>query len=112
VTIPVADLKALEEELDEECARELAAAFLEDSATSMSGIAAAIGNHDSVELKSHAHGLKGCCRTIKAARAEQVCTELESAAIAQDWEKITPLLSQLNVAYVQVCHFINGYLGI
>lgn len=111
MSTPVADLKSLEEELDEECARELAGAFLEDSAASMSGIDAAIAGKDAGELKAHAHGLKGCCRTIKAADAEQICTNLESAAIAQDWARIETVRQQLTPAYEEVCDYIITYLG-
>ncbi len=108
---PVADIKSLEEELDEECARELSAAFLEDSATAVSGIDAAIAAQDLSELKAHAHGLKGCCRTIKAPVAEQLCTDMETAAVNQDWAEIAALRPRLGAAYEELCAFINGYLG-
>jgi len=109
--MPVADLKALEEELDEECARELAGAFLEDAATAMSGIQNALSEKNAADLKAHAHGLKGCCRTIKAPAAEQVCTDLEMAAANEDWTKVESLCPQLTVVYEQVCNFIHSYLG-
>ncbi len=109
--MPVADLKALEEELDEECARELAGAFLEDAGAAMSGIQTALGEKNAADLKAHVHGLKGCCRTIKAAAAEQVCTDLEMAAAGGDWAKIESLCPQLSTVYEQVCTFIHSYLG-
>lgn len=111
VTMPVADLKSLAEELDEECARELAAAFLEDSATSVTGIDAAIASQNASELKAHAHGLKGCCRTIKAADAEQICTDLETAAVNQDWSQAANLRPLLSTAYEELCAYIHTYLG-
>lgn len=111
MTAPVADLKTLEEELDAECARELAAAFLEDSATAVSGIQAAIAARDLEELKAHAHGLKGCCRTIKANDAEQLSTDLESAAISQDWAKVAAILPQLAGKYHELCAYIKSYIG-
>ncbi|MBX9687862.1 MAG: Hpt domain-containing protein [Candidatus Obscuribacterales bacterium] len=107
----VADLKTLEEELDEECARELAAAFLEDAAAAVSGIQAAISARNFEELKVHAHALKGCCRTIKAADAEQLSTELESAAINQSWPEVGNMLPKMAAAYNALCAFINSYLG-
>jgi HPt (histidine-containing phosphotransfer) domain-containing protein len=111
VSNPVADIKSLEEELDEECARELSAAFLEDSATSVSGIDAAIAAQDFNDLKAHAHGLKGCCRTIKAPLAEQLCTDLETAAVNHDWNQVASLRPQLAAAYEELCAFIHSYLG-
>ncbi len=107
----VADLKALEEELDEECARELAGAFLEDAANEMAAVDQCIASQNAGELKAHAHALKGCCRTIKAEDAEAVCTDLESAAIGADWGKITSLRPLLQKHYDELCAFIHGYLG-
>lgn len=111
MSVPAADLQSLAEELDEECARELAAAFLEDSATAITGIDAAISTQNADELKAHAHGLKGCCRTIKAAAAEQVCTEFENAAINKDWAQVNLILPRLAAAYREVCIYIKTYLG-
>lgn len=111
LSMPAADLKSLEEELDEECARELAAAFLEDSASAVSGIDEAIATQNPFDLKAHAHGLKGCCRTIKAADAEQLCTDLETAAINQDWLQIASIRPQLATKYDELCSFIHSYLG-
>lgn len=107
----VADLKALEEELDEECARELAGAFLEDAANELSAVDQCIASQDASELKAHAHALKGCCRTIKAEDAEAVCTEFESAAIAADWAKISSLRPLLQTRYEELCAFLHSYLG-
>lgn len=111
MSVPVADLAALAEELDEECARELAAAFLEDSSGAVSGIQAAIVARNFADLKAHAHALKGCCRTIKALSAEQLCTDLETAAANQQWPAVGELLPKLASAYNEVCAYINGYLG-
>ena len=108
--MPVADLKALAEELDEDCARELAGAFLEDAAIAMAGIDEAIQSRNANDLKAQSHGLKGCCRTIKAALAEQVSSEMESAAIAQDWDKVSSIHPQLKAMYDQVCNYIQSYL--
>lgn len=108
---PVADLKSLEEELDEECARELAAAFLEDSSTAVSGIQESIKARNFTDLKAHAHALKGCCRTIKAADAEQLCTDLETAAVSQQWPQVGELLPKLATSYNELCAYINSYLG-
>lgn len=107
----VADLKALAEELDEECARELAGAFLEDSANEMSAVDSCIASQDAAELKAHAHALKGCCRTIKAEDAEAVCTDLEMAAINADWAKISSLRPELQKHYDELCEFIQNYLA-
>lgn len=111
MSTPVADLKALEEELDEECARELAAAFLEDSSTAVAGIQESIKARNFAELKQHAHALKGCCRTIKALDAEQLCTDLETAAANQQWQQVGDLLPGLAQSYNELCSFINSYLG-
>ncbi len=111
VSNPVADIKSLEEELDEECARELAGAFLEDAATAVAGIDSAISAQNIADLKAHAHGLKGCCRTIKAPDAEQMCTDMESAAVNQDWNEIAALHPKLLGAYDELCSFIHSYLG-
>ncbi len=109
--MPAADLQSLAEELDEECARELAAAFLEDSASSITGIDAALSSQNTEDLKAHAHGLKGCCRTIKASGAEQACADLETAAINQDWAQVAAVLPRLAAAYKEVCIYIKSYLG-
>lgn len=106
-----ADLKLLEEELDAECARELAAAFLEDAATAVAGIQNAIRDRKLEELKVHAHGLKGCCRTIKANEAEGLSTDLESAAIAQDWQRVAAVLPQLAAKYHELRAYIEGYIA-
>ncbi len=111
MSTPVADLKSLEEELDEECARELAGAFLEDSGNAVSGIQEAIKARNFAELKQHAHALKGCCRTIKAITAEQICTELEMAAANQEWSQVGDLLPKIASSYNELCAYINSYLG-
>lgn len=111
MSTPVADLKSLEEELDEECARELAGAFLEDSNTYVQGIQEAIKSRNFADLKHNAHALKGCCRTIKAPTAEQLCTELEIAAANQAWPQVGDLLPKIASSYNELCAFINSYLG-
>ena len=107
----VADIKALEEELDEECARELAGAFLEDAAGEMVAVDQSIAANNADELKAHAHALNGCCRTLKAPDAEAVCTDLEMAAIEGDWAKIAAIRPVLQKHYDEVCAYIHSYLG-
>lgn len=107
----LADFKELEEELDAECARELAGAFLEDSANELAAIDAAIASQDASELKAHAHGLKGCCRTIKAPRAEQLATDLEMAAIDKNWPTVETIRPNLQAAYDELCDFVLEYLA-
>ena len=111
MTQAVADLKSLAEELDEECARELAAAFLEDSSTAVAGIQESIKARNFNELKAHAHALKGCCRTIKAAAAEQLSTDLETAAASGQWQQVADLLPKLASSYNELCAYINSYLA-
>ncbi len=108
--LPIADLDALAAELDEECARELAAAFLEDSGPAVAGIRSAIESEDAACLKMHAHALKGCCRTIKALDAEQVCSELEKMAGADVWHDAATLQSRLMHTYEELCAFVLDYL--
>ena len=109
--VPVADLESLERELDVECARELALSFLEDASLLLIGIDAAVERREAVQLRSHAHGVKGCCRTIRALAAEEITNELESAAMSEDWQKIPAIRLQLAAAYDQVRRYITSYLA-
>lgn len=108
---PLADFKLLAEELDEDCARELAGCFLEDTAVELAGVDEAIGAKDAEKLKAHAHGLKGACRTIKAARSEQTASDLEMAAISNDWSAVASQRSQFQKDYDELCEYVKTYLA-
>lgn len=107
---PLADFKLLAEELDEECARELAACFLDDSAVELAGADEAIVQKDADKLKAHAHGLKGACRTIKAPRSEQTASELEAAAISNDWTAVESVRATFQQDYDALCNYVRVYL--
>lgn len=109
-TEQLADFQTLAEELDEECARELAASFLEDSITELSGVDSGITAKDSDKVRMHAHGLKGCCRTIKAPRGEEVASDLEFAAIEKDWSKVESLRNRFQQEYEMLAEFVQEYL--
>ncbi len=107
---PLADFKLLAEELDEDCARELAACFLDDGAVELAALDEAIAEKNPEGVKGHAHGLKGACRTIKAPKAEQTATDLETAAMNNDWSAVDTQRGAFQQDYDALCAYVRAYL--
>lgn len=96
--LPVEDavnLKELEEALEVEGAREIAAGFLEDVAAVPGQLTEALRSNDANATRSAAHLLKGCCLIIFARKTAELAAEMERMAIAKnlsDGQLLLPVL--------------------
>jgi HPt (histidine-containing phosphotransfer) domain-containing protein len=104
------DYSTLEEELDADCAAELARSFMEDGTDVMTRLIAAVESKDQEGVRSNAHKLRGACRSINAAKVESQTSQLEDAAVAGDWDRIHSTYSNVRPLYDALCAEITAYL--
>lgn len=105
----LANLEELEDEFDPETARELAQAFLEDSAQALPRIDAGMEARDAEEIRASAHMIKGCSRVVKAKPLEAAASTLEHSAKSGAWEQIPDLVGKLKTIYSRTEETINRY---
>jgi two-component system sensor histidine kinase/response regulator len=87
---------------DDDFARELAEAFLESAPRCLTGIEEAIASGDVRALATHAHGLKGISRTIRAQNLADACELLEDSGRRGDLEAAAALAARVGDAWEQV----------
>jgi HPt (histidine-containing phosphotransfer) domain-containing protein len=83
------DLLAFRDQLDQdtELMSEIVSLFLEESATQLRDLRAAVTSNDHNRVSCIAHSLKGSLGTLYAARARHWAQMLEEAALAQDCDR-------------------------
>ena len=104
------DYSSLESDLDQECAMELARSFLEDTQPIMTRLVEAVSAKDQEGVRSSAHKLRGCCRSINALPVEEESADLEDISTGGDWGAINARLTLLQPLYNELCGEINAYL--
>jgi HPt (histidine-containing phosphotransfer) domain-containing protein len=105
------DYATLEEELDADCAAELARSFMEDGTDVIGRLSSAVETKDQEGVRSNAHKLRGACRSINAAKVEAETSALEDAAVAGDWDRINGCYSTVRPLYDALCAEITAYLN-
>lgn len=104
-------LDELAEEFDEETAKELAVACLEDGDNAIIKINSALSQGNLEDIRVGAHMLKGCSRVIKADPLEKCSSDLELAAKTANNSEITELVKDLNLVYQRTKQCIEKYVS-
>ncbi|HEY9791955.1 MAG TPA: Hpt domain-containing protein [Candidatus Obscuribacterales bacterium] len=108
---PLFDYASLEEDLDAECAAELAKSFLEDATQVVERLAQAVSSKDKEAVRANAHKLRGACRSINALPVERESSALEDAAVSGDWTRIESCFSSVRPLYETLVKEIQNYLN-
>jgi HPt (histidine-containing phosphotransfer) domain-containing protein len=108
---PLFDYASLEEDLDAECAAELAKAFLDDASQVVDRLAQAVSGKDQEAVRSNAHKLRGACRSINAVPVERETSVLEDAAVQGDWTRIQSCYLSVRPLYDALVKEIQNYLN-
>lgn len=95
-------LERLREWGGDKLAAQMVRLFLKNSGTRMDQIRLGIGNADPEEAERGAHSLKSSAANIGAERLRTLATQVESAALEADVERMTNLLPDLEAAYATV----------
>ncbi|HEY9677467.1 MAG TPA: Hpt domain-containing protein [Drouetiella sp.] len=108
--LPPVNIKELEEALEVEGAREIAAGFMEDVANVPSRLTTAIQEKNKNEARSAAHLLKGCCLIIFSKQTAELASDMEKAAIAEDFAQCETLLPSLLASLDETIQCLQNYL--
>lgn len=94
------DLERLTEiyEDDREGMLEILQLAVENAYSHLKLVDAAVEAHDAAELRGAAHAIRGACLNVGALESGQRATELEAAAVAQQWEAIPAGIAALREA--------------
>ncbi len=95
---------------DEELARDVASAFLEETPQIFIALNAAIKNHNREVTKRSAHTIKGSLRMMSAI-GHETAYELEKMADTADWDACRPLADQLGIQLDQVVAELKHIMG-
>ena len=104
------NLQNLEEQFDVEMAKELVAAYLEDTDSVLDQLQAAIVDRDASALKSVAHMLKGASRIITATHLEHSASELEDLSSAPNWLVAESKYETLKQVFEQTIDYLRVYI--
>lgn len=106
----IVGIKNLEAEFDVDLAKELAQAFLDDTAGVLDKLKTALEKCDQEGLRSSAHMLKGCSRALQAPKCEKASAQLEDYARDGNFDKAAESLPLVVVAYNEAEAFLRNYL--
>ena len=107
----VVNLRALEETLELDGAREIATGFLEDVASVPSRLRGSIESRNAEALRQVSHMLKGCCRIIMAPATAEVAAKMEAIAGDKRWEDAESLLPELLASFDTTVKCLQDYLA-
>ncbi|WP_207461869.1 ATP-binding protein [Azospirillum sp. SYSU D00513] len=95
---------------DRDAIRGLLHRYLATSAPVRDQLASAIAAHESAEeVRRHAHGLKGASGMVRAGALAAACHEIETAAMAGDWIRISEYSMAFENSWKDVREFIERY---
>ncbi|HEY9734077.1 MAG TPA: Hpt domain-containing protein [Drouetiella sp.] len=104
------NLKELEESLEVDGAREIAAGFMEDVAAVPDRLTIALQTRDKEGVRSAAHLLKGCCLIIMAQKTAELASNMERLAITGDFDQCDQLLPDLMDSLDATVSCLEAYL--
>jgi HPt (histidine-containing phosphotransfer) domain-containing protein len=107
---PPAKLSELEAQFDRDLARELVAAYLEDTQDVMEKMQEAIFNRDEKALKSTSHMLKVASRIVVAEQIEQLSSQMEEISRSNNWLKAESHFDTLNQSFDHLVDYLRSYL--
>lgn len=96
---------------DEELARELLEAFLQDSPERTSELEAAIAADNAPAASKLAHSLKGMCGVVRSERLLKLALEMEHLAKKGDMEKVGERFALFTKAHREAVALMRGYMG-
>ncbi len=105
-----ARLSELEEQFDVEMAKELVAAYLEDTEDVLDRMQEAIIDRDAAALKSVSHMLKGASRIITASALESAASDMEELIASQNWLLAESKYEALKAVYTRTVDYLRLYL--
>lgn len=108
--LELVNLQNLEEQFDLEMARELVAAYLEDTDCVLDQLQVAIVDRDASALKSVAHMLKGASRIITASQLENAASELEDLSSSPNWLVAESKYETLKQVFDETINYLRLYL--
>lgn len=97
---------------DMELARELLAAFLEDSPERNNSLAEALQAGDTDAASRLAHSLKGMCGVIRAERLVNLALNMEQAAKKNDLEKTKKIFEDFDVNLSKAHEEIHTFIAV
>lgn len=95
-------LERLREWGGDKLAAQMVRLFLKNSGARMDQIRLGVGNADPEEAERGAHSLKSSAANIGAENLRTLATQVESAALDQDVERMRSILPELEAAYASV----------
>lgn len=114
IALPVDDspvnIKELEEALEVDGAREIAAGFLEDVAAVPDRLTDSLKLRDKQGVRSTAHMLKGCCLIIFARQTAELAADMERLSIDNNWESCDKNLPELLASLYKTVECLENYL--
>lgn len=103
-------LSELEEKFDPTLARELASAYLEDTAEVLDDLQLAILDRDSVKVKSVAHLLRGASKIVMAIKVENATGEVETLCNEGQWLKLEASFERLSSTFNNTVEQLRQYI--
>lgn len=108
---PVVNLRALEETLEIDGAKEIATGFLEDVVTVPARLRGSIESKNAEALRQVSHMLKGCCRIIMAPDTADLAAKMEAIAGDKRWDDAEKLLPDLLASFDITVNCLQEYLA-
>lgn len=103
-------INELEAQFDPAMARELASAYLEDTAEVIDDLQLAILERDSARVKSLAHLLKGASKIVMAVKVETGVIEVEQLCGEGQWLKIEKSYERLAATFSRTTDQLRQYI--
>jgi CheY-like chemotaxis protein/HPt (histidine-containing phosphotransfer) domain-containing protein len=97
---------------DSDSAAELVQLFLEDTASSLADMDAALAASDSVRVSRLLHGIKGSSAQMGALTMSSACAELEHAAAAGDISPTRKRMPDIRKIFSEVNHSLTSLLPV
>lgn len=76
--------------------------YLEDTPRRLAAMSALLAQRDALSLRRAAHGLKGSCATLGAARTARLCEAVEEMSRDSSLEAVATLLDELEQEFAHV----------
>ena len=92
-------LERLKEWGGDKLAGQMVRLFLKNSGVRMDQIRAGVREEDHAEAERGSHSLKSSAANVGAETLRQLATQIETAALEQDYERLRRMLPDIEVAY-------------
>lgn len=96
---------------DDELARELLAAFLEDSPQRLAALRQAIEGNEAQTVSKLAHSLKGMCGVVRATALSELALNMEHKARDGRLEEVTKHFATFSDLHTQAVSLMQAYIA-